>query len=74
MSGINKSPDITQRLHQAIEKLHEDVQRVEVWAGALSGFTKPIPQYVPNDDHLLSPAATEEASVDSRKNRSSDPL
>ena len=36
---------IVRNLQQAVERLHEDLARVELWAGALGGFTKPIPEY-----------------------------
>ena len=44
---------IVQRLDDAIAQLHQDVHRVEVWAGALSGFAQPVPGYQPSDDLLL---------------------
>jgi hypothetical protein len=45
--------DITRRLQQAIDKLHEDVRRIEVWAGALNAFAQPVPEYHPSNDFLL---------------------
>jgi hypothetical protein len=42
-----------ERLQEAIEQLQKDVVRVEVWAAALTGFSKPVPDYQPNDDFML---------------------
>jgi hypothetical protein len=36
---------IVRNLQQAVERLQDDLARVELWAGALGGFTKPIPEY-----------------------------
>jgi hypothetical protein len=46
-----------QRLHQAIESLRSDIDRVEFWADALERLTQPIPEYQSSDrlsQHLLS--------------------
>ena len=46
MAAIEPAGDkIVRNLQQAVERLHEDLARVELWADALGGFTKPIPQY-----------------------------
>jgi hypothetical protein len=44
---------ITLRLQEAIDRLQEDVTRVEIWAGALSGFLKPVPRYETDEKHAL---------------------
>lgn len=36
---------IARNLRQAVERLQDDLTRVELWAGALGSFTKPIPDY-----------------------------
>ena len=36
---------IAKRLQDAIDELHADVARVELWASALTSFTQPIPDY-----------------------------
>jgi hypothetical protein len=36
---------IVRNLQQAVERLHGDIQRVELWARALGCFSKPIPDY-----------------------------
>jgi hypothetical protein len=46
MAAIEPAGDkIVRNLQQAVERLHEDLARVELWADALGGFTKPIPGY-----------------------------
>jgi hypothetical protein len=45
-----------ERLQGAIERLRDDIDRVEFWADALERMTQPIPEYQANDrlsQHLL---------------------
>lgn len=44
---------IEKRLQDAIDKLHADVVRVELWAYALTAFAEPIPDYVPDGKFTL---------------------
>ena len=39
-----------QKLQEAIERLRDDIDRVEFWADALDRLTQPIPEYRPSDD------------------------
>jgi hypothetical protein len=39
-----------EKLQEAIERLRDDIDRVEFWADALDRLTQPIPDYQPNDD------------------------
>jgi hypothetical protein len=48
--------EITRHLQEAIDRLRLDLMRVELWAAALEGFQRPIPNYEPNDDLLLPPS------------------
>ena len=36
---------IVRNLQQAVERLQDDIARVELWAGALGCFARPIPDY-----------------------------
>ena len=54
---------IAQRLQEALDQLHNDVHRVEVWAGALTGFAQPVPDYTPDEDHVLSPSKGDESEA-----------
>ena len=45
-----------ERLHQAIDALRTDIDRVEFWADALDRLAQPVPDYEANDRlsrHLL---------------------
>jgi len=45
---------IVRNLIETLERLHSDLDRMELWAAALDGFQHPIPDYRPSDQHLLS--------------------
>ena len=36
---------IAERLQESLARLRTDIDRVELWAGALDGFSRPIPEY-----------------------------
>jgi len=58
MSAIEPAGEkIVRNLQQAIERLQDDIKRVELWAGALGCFTKPIPDYGHGRTHFDLPAA-----------------
>ena len=44
---------ISRELEDAIARVHEDMARVQMWASALSCFAQPVPQYEPDNTHLL---------------------
>lgn len=46
---------ISERLQESLARLREDIDRVEVWAGALEGFSRPIPDYEPARRYRLAP-------------------
>ena len=45
---------ISERLHESLARLREDIDRVEMWAGALEGFSQPIPDYDASRRYRLS--------------------
>jgi hypothetical protein len=47
---------IVRNLIEALERLQEDLDRVELWTSTLGQFHRPVPDYQPDDRHLL-PAA-----------------
>jgi hypothetical protein len=50
---------VVDNLEEALARLRDDMTRVEVWAGALSCFAKPIPEYDPKQhNYALPPAGT----------------
>jgi hypothetical protein len=44
---------IVRNLFEALERLHEDLDKVELWTAALGCFQRPVPDYHPADQHLL---------------------
>ena len=40
-----ENPPVQQRLFGAIDAVLEDAARVELWASALNGFARPVPDY-----------------------------
>ena len=49
---------IVRNLQQAVARLHDELTRVELWAGALDGFTKPIPEYGHGQTQFDLPASS----------------
>jgi len=47
------SGEIKKRLYEALDRLEKDITSIEILAGALTGFTQPIPDYEPSNDNLL---------------------
>jgi hypothetical protein len=52
--------EISRRLREALARLDKDVAMIEIWAGALSAFNEPIPDYEPSNDNLLPAWSREE--------------
>lgn len=52
---------IVRNLIQALDRLQQDLERVELWTAALGSFQQPVPEYHPGDRHLLRPSAKKEA-------------
>lgn len=46
---------ISRRLRDSLDRLHRETERVEIWAGALSAFVQPIPEYELPADFVLPP-------------------
>jgi hypothetical protein len=44
---------IVRNLLEAIERLQEDLDRVELWTSMLGHFHCPVPEYRPGDQNLL---------------------
>jgi hypothetical protein len=45
---------IVHNLIDALERLREDLDRVELWTVALGCFQRPVPAYEPNNQYLLA--------------------
>ena len=58
MSAIEPAGEkIARNLQQAVARLQDDLARVELWAGALGCFSKPIPDYGYGQTKFDLPAA-----------------
>jgi hypothetical protein len=52
---------IVRNLIEALERLREDLDRVELWTAVLDRFQNPVPDYQPSNHHLLRPAPKAES-------------
>jgi hypothetical protein len=52
-SSEQPSDLIVRNLIEALNRLHDDLDRVELWTAALRCFQEPTPDYRPGGDHLL---------------------
>jgi hypothetical protein len=48
---------VIRNLIEALERLRDDIDRMELWTAALGCFQLPIPDYQPGDQHLLKSSA-----------------
>jgi hypothetical protein len=46
---------LARHLHAAIERVREDMAKVEFWADAVSGFSEPVPEYHAEDVQVWLP-------------------
>jgi hypothetical protein len=46
---------IVRNLIEALNPLHDDLNRVELWTAALSSFQLAAPEYRPDSEYLLPP-------------------
>ena len=46
---------LARHLHAAIDRVREDVAKVEFWADAMTGFSEPVPDYESNDMKVWLP-------------------
>jgi hypothetical protein len=61
---------VARHLLEAIERVRRDVEKVEFWADAVSGFAQPVPDYEPGQVNVWVPREQASALKDSRKQRS----
>ena len=41
--------NLTRQLHDSVERLQQQAEKVEFWASAVSGLAAPVPEYQPED-------------------------
>lgn len=44
--------DLARHLSDSVERLQEQVEKVEFWASAMTGFTQPVPDYEPAETSI----------------------
>ena len=44
--------DLARHLCDSVERLHKQVEKVDFWASALTGFAQPVPQYDPESTKI----------------------
>jgi hypothetical protein len=44
---------IVRNLVEALDRLHRDLDRIELWTAALDSFQHPAPNYQASNDYLL---------------------
>jgi hypothetical protein len=47
---------MARHLHAAIERVREDMAKVEFWADAMTGFSEPVPDYKSDDMKVWLPS------------------
>ena len=63
----NGKDKITGELKGAIDQLRTDLNKVEVWASALTVFSRPVPEYDIDAQRKQLPHALESAAPTERK-------
>jgi hypothetical protein len=61
---------VARHLLEAIERVRRDVEKVEFWADAVTGFAQPVPDYEPGQVNVWVPREQASALKDSPKQRS----
>ena len=44
--------DLARHLSDSVESLQKQVEKVEFWASAVTGFTQPVPDYEPESSQI----------------------
>jgi hypothetical protein len=70
-TGLAGGDKISERLQESIARLRKDIDRVELWAGALEGFSRPIPDYDPGRRYRLAPEKNSAQDGDHKLNNNS---
>jgi len=60
---------VSERLQESLARLRKDIDQVELWAGALEGFSRPVPDYDPARRYRLAPEANDRREPEPAKNR-----
>jgi hypothetical protein len=60
-----ESPEdaIVRNLIEALGRLQQDLDRVELWTSTLGQFHRPVPDYRPSDQNLLPPRKSQHSRI-----------
>ena len=47
---------LARHLHAAIERVRDDMEKVEFWADVMTSFSEPVPEYEPDDVKVWLPS------------------
>jgi hypothetical protein len=61
---------VARHLIEAIERVRQDVEKVEFWADAITGFAQPVPDYEPGQVNVWVPREQASKLKNSSKQRS----
>jgi hypothetical protein len=61
---------VARHLIEAIERVRQDVEKVEFWADAITGFAQPVPDYEPGQVNVWVPREQASKLKNSAKQRS----
>ncbi len=65
--------ELARHLHNAIERVREDMRKVEFWADAVTGFAQPVPTYESKDVNVWTPMEQARRISSDRRERKSKP-
>ena len=68
-AGLAEGDKISERLQESLARLRKDIDRVELWVGALEGFSQPIPEYEAARRYRLAPEKDVSADNANPKNQ-----
>ncbi len=62
--------ELALHLHDAVERVRQDMAKVEFWADAVAGFSEPVPDYESEDVNVWLPSEqAKQISSDSDERR-----
>jgi hypothetical protein len=65
--------NLTRQLCDSIERLQKQVEKVEFWASAVTGFTQPVPDYEPETSSVARYVKPGRPAKKRRRRRSANP-
>ena len=63
---------LARHLHAAIERVRDDMEKVEFWADAMTSFSEPVPDYEADDVKVWLPSE-QATTISATKQRDGSP-